>query len=125
MKAISANLTPTFRPGHGRTTLRLFLAIVFLVNGCAYTKIEKIVNEDFAPKDESAEILLVEGDINRKYKSVAFLNIIGSIVTKRKHIDKRMQKEARKVGGDAVIFVTYSNETGHYPMVTGVIVVYE
>ena len=125
VKAILAKLIPIPRPGYGRATIWLLLTIVFLISGCAYTKIDKIGNEDFIPKDKSAEILLVEGDINRKYKSVAFLNIIGSIVTKKKHIDNRMKKEARKIGGDAVLFVTYSKEPGLYPMVTGVIVVYE
>ncbi|MGR3218695.1 MAG: hypothetical protein ACUZ8H_02610 [Candidatus Anammoxibacter sp.] len=123
--AIYAKLVPISQSGYGRTALWLSLVIIFIISGCAYTKIDKIGNEDFIPKDKSAEILLVEGDINRKYKSVAYLNVVGAIVTKKKRIANRMKKEARKVGGDAVLFVTYSKEPGLYPMVTGVIVVYE
>lgn len=111
-------------PSHHKG-IRSFFVVVFIISGCAYTKIEKIVNTDYAQKDNNAEILLVEGGINRKYKPIAFLNITGSLATKRKQIENRMKKEARNIGGDAVLFVTYSKESGHYPMVTGVIVVYE
>lgn len=107
--------------------ISLFFLIFFIIcvaNSCAYTKIESLVDTDFAPKDKSAEILLVEGDIGRKYESIAFLTVVGSLVTKKEQMDKKMKKEARKIGGDAVLFVTYSKQSGHYPMVTGVIIKY-
>lgn len=107
---------------------RLILAALFiglLISGCVYTHVERIVDVELPKKRDISNILLVEGDLNRKYNSIAFIKIIGSLVTKRAQIDERLKKEAAKAGGDAVIFVTYSKEAGHYPMVTGVIVVYE
>ena len=104
-----------------------FFIIFFLIcvaNSCAYTKIEPLVDTNFAPKDKSSEILLVQGDIDRKYESIAFLTVVGSLVTKKEQIDEKIKKEAREIGGDAVLFVTYSKESGHYPMVTGVIIKY-
>lgn len=109
---------------YGRFLCSFFISL-FIITGCVYTNIEEIDNINYAPKEKKAEILLVEGDISRKYKPIAFLNIIGSLVTNRAQIDNRIKKEARKIGGDAVLFVTYSKEMVHYPMVTGVIVVYE
>ena len=96
-----------------------------LISGCMYVKVEKIITEDFVPKVNDGKVLLVEGDINRKYESIAFLNIIGSLGSKKEQLDKRIKKEARKAGGDAVLFVTYTKEHGYYPMVTGVIVIYK
>ena len=99
-----------------------FVSVV--ISGCMYVKVEKIISDDFAPKVNDSKVLLVEGDINRKYESIAFLNIIGSLGSKKEQLDKRIKKEARKAGGDAVLFVTYTKEQGYYPMVTGVIVIY-
>jgi len=101
----------------------IFLIFV-VMSGCMYVKVEKIITGDFVPKGNESKVLLVEGDINRKYDTIAFLNIIGSLGAKKDQLDKRIIKEARKAGGDAVLFVTYSKEQGYYPMVTGVIVAY-
>ncbi len=109
-----------------RFCLRSSLLIaIFLMIGCSYVKLEKIVETEFPPKEKNFEILVVEGDIERKNESIAFLTVVGNIMTKKHNIEKTMQKAARKLGGDAVVFVTYSFVSGRYPMATGVIVVFK
>ncbi len=102
----------------------IFFAILFL-NGCVYVRIEKVSETEFAGKGRKDDILLVEGELHKGYDPVAFVTVVGSIVTKNKAIDKRLKKEARKIGGDAVIFVTRTKESGHYPIITGLIVVFK
>lgn len=102
----------------------LFMAVLLIV-GCSYVKLEKIVDTEFPPKEKNSEILVVEGDLDRKNQSIAFLTVVGNIMTKKRNIEKSMQKAARKIGGDAVLFVTYSFVSGRYPMATGVVVVFE
>lgn len=107
---------------------RVFFVLAIIVAlgcGCTYARIEKIVDAEYEPKAKDAEVLLVEGDIDRRHKAIAFLTLVGSLATRRGDIDKRMMKEARRIGGDAVLFVTYSMSSGRYPHVTGVVVVYE
>ena len=112
-----------FRLGNYRKYV--LLLIVFLINGCAYVSVEKIFDDDLPKKEKNADILLLEGDLNRNYKPIAFVTLIGSLVTKKKQIEKKMKNEARKIGGDAVIFVTYSQGEGHYLNATAIVVVYE
>lgn len=103
----------------------LLFILFLLITGCSYVKIEKIVNDEFGKKKSSVDIPVIEGGLNKKNKPIAFITIVGNLVTKKQHIENKLKKEARKIGGDAVIFVTYSALNSRFPLATAVIVVYE
>ena len=105
--------------------LFLLLAVIAYAAGCSYVKVERIEEIVLPKKDKNFDVIVVEGDIERKNKPIAFLTVVGNIMTKKIHIEKKLQKEARKIGGDAVLYATYSFVSGRYPMATGVVVVYE
>jgi uncharacterized protein YbjQ (UPF0145 family) len=97
------------------TMLPALCALLFL-GACAaqrHVRVAPLFADDahwaqVAPKDESA-VLVTEGDLQRKYRSIA--RIFVESVGRDKNLSfARMRQEAAKIGADAVIQIKVSTQ---------------
>ena len=81
------------------------LVIPLFFTGCASTKGEfvKLSTDIYPPKSEAQEILLTQGDIDKRYKEIGIVKATGNQYTNDAECFEKIQRIAREAGADAVI----------------------
>jgi uncharacterized protein YbjQ (UPF0145 family) len=85
--------------------IMLGLLIPLFVTGCARTKGEfvKLSTDIYPPKSEAQEILITQGDIDKRYKEIGLVKAKGNQYTKEEECLEKISQIAREAGADAVI----------------------
>lgn len=90
-----------------------FLILSVLISGCASTKVNygSLASTNLSPKDANAEIILTTKDLDRPYKEIGIISVVGgSKNTTYDELNDKMRQKAREVGGDAVIKIEYGTQ---------------
>ncbi len=95
--------------------MRILLALLLCLSlmGCASTKVNygALVGANLSPKDATAEIILTTKDLDRPYKEIGIISVVGgSKNTTYDELNDKMRQKAREVGADAVIKIEYGTE---------------
>lgn len=88
----------------------LAIFLVLILTGCASTKVNygSMINEKLQPKDTNAEILLLTKDLDKSYKEIGIISVVGgSKNTSYDELNNKIRQKAREVGADAVIKIEY------------------
>lgn len=96
--------------------ISLTISLILLLAGCASTKVNygSMTSEKLQSKDINAEILLLTKDIEKPYKEIGIISIVGANKnTSYDELNDKLMQKAREVGADAVIKIEYGTEASN------------
>lgn len=89
---------------------------MLLLSGCASTKVNygSMTSEKLQSKDANAEILLLTKDIEKPYKEIGIISVVGANKnTSYDELNDKLKQKAKEFGADAVIKIEYGTEANN------------